>query len=90
MCRLIFQVVHFTLVSVFGIGHKAMDYKKKYHQDTSFHLNVKELLALIMIPVSNTVKAFNMIGNDFDDEANNFIDYFQEKYRYVIERGEAN
>ena len=51
--------------------------KNKYQQDMLFHLNVKKLVALSFVPVSDVIKAYELIADDFDDDAGKLLDYFE-------------
>ena len=52
--------------------------QKKYQEDKCFHLNVKKLLALSFVPVSDIINAFELIADDFtDDDAEKLLDYFE-------------
>jgi hypothetical protein len=51
-----------------------------HREDKCFYLNVKKLLGLSFVPVSEVIKAFELIGNDFDDDADNFLDYFEKTW----------
>jgi hypothetical protein len=49
----------------------------KYRDDEHFHLNVKKLIALAFVPLVDVVKGFDLIAENFDDDAEHFIDYFE-------------
>ena len=54
--------------------------QNKYQEDKCFYLNVKKLLALSFVPVSDVIKAFELIVNDFDDDADDFLGYFEKTW----------
>lgn len=49
----------------------------KYRDDEHFHLNVKKLIALAFVPLVDVVKGFDLVAESFDDDAEDFIDYFE-------------
>ena len=52
--------------------------KKKYEEDKRFRLNVKKLRALAFVPVSDVIKAFDLIADDFNDDYDEkLLDYFE-------------
>ena len=51
--------------------------KKKYQEDTSFHLSVRKLVALAFLPLSDIYKAYDLITDEFDDDAEKLLDYFE-------------
>lgn len=51
--------------------------KKKYQEDESFHASVKKLIALAFVPLSDIYKAYDLIADEFDDDADKFLDYFE-------------
>ena len=51
--------------------------QNKYHEDKCFHLNIRKLLALAFVPVSDVVKAYELIVGDFSDDCDPFLDYFE-------------
>ena len=55
-----------------------MGLKKKYQEDKCFRLNAKKLLVLAFVPVSDVIKAFNLIADDFnDDDDEKLLNYFE-------------
>lgn len=55
-----------------------MGLKTKYQEDKCFRLKVKKLLALAFVPVSDVIKAFELIADDFnDDDDEKLLDYFE-------------
>ena len=62
--------------------------QNKYQADKSFYLNIKKLIALSFVPISDVIKAFELIVDDFDDDAEPFLDYF-EKPGLVNEKEEV-
>ncbi|CAF5029474.1 unnamed protein product, partial [Rotaria socialis] len=57
-----------------------MTYKKKYQEDKSFHLGIKRLIALAFVPVLDVIKAFDLITDDFDDDADDFLGYVEKTW----------
>ncbi|CAF1136196.1 unnamed protein product [Adineta steineri] len=56
---------------------RTLGYQKKYTTNDKFRMNVKKLLALAFVPVSDVVKGYALIVDDFDDEDNPLLDYFE-------------
>ena len=53
-------------------------FEKRYQEDNLFHLNVKKLLALAFVPVSDVIKAFKLIADDLnDDDGEKLLDCFE-------------
>lgn len=47
--------------------------KKIYEEDNTFRSGVKQLISLAFLPVNNSIKRFDLIVNEFDDDfLNNF------------------
>ncbi|CAF1089885.1 unnamed protein product [Adineta ricciae] len=53
---------------------------RKYEDDDTFRLNVRKLLALPFVPASEVIEAFNLLADDFDDEAENLVEYFEKTW----------
>ena len=49
----------------------------KYREDQYFRLNIKKLIALAFIPPSDVATAFDLVAGEFDDDADDFLDYFE-------------
>ena len=69
-----FQAACFISVNVFAIKFKVWGCEKKYLEDKSFHFNVKKLIALAFIPVSDVIKGFAVVADEFDDDAEDLLD----------------
>ncbi|CAF4923835.1 unnamed protein product, partial [Rotaria sp. Silwood1] len=52
----------------------------KYKEDECFRLNVKKLIALAIVPVGEVTSAFDLIADQFDDDANDLLDYFEKTW----------
>lgn len=52
----------------------------KYKEDESFRLNVKKLIALAFVPLDDILTAYDLIVNEFDDDADDFLDYFEKTW----------
>ena len=52
----------------------------KYRKDEYFRLNVKKLIALAFVPVDDVVTAFDLVAEQFDDDTNDLIDYFEKTW----------
>ena len=52
----------------------------KYREDEYFRLNVKKLIALAFVPVDDVVTAFDLVAQQFDDDADDLIDYFEKTW----------
>jgi hypothetical protein len=59
----------------------------KYNADESFRFNVRKLLALAFVPVTDVIQAYEQIAGDFDDEAENFLNYFEKTWIGPLKRG---
>lgn len=52
----------------------------KYREDESFRLNVKKLIALAFVPVGDVIKAFDIVAELFDDDADDLLNYFEKTW----------
>ena len=52
----------------------------KYSEDEYFRLNVKKLIALAIIPVDEIITAFASIVNQFGNDADDLLDYFEKTW----------
>ena len=52
---------------------------KKYQEDDDFQSNTKKLIALAYPPLEDIIKGFNLVTVEFDEDANDFLDYFEKK-----------
>ena len=52
----------------------------KYREDEYFRLNVKKLIALAFVPVDDVITAFNLVAEQFDDDTDDLIDYFEKTW----------
>ena len=52
----------------------------KYQEDETFRFNVKKLIALAFLPLSDVVTGFDLVAAVFDDDADDFIDYFEKTW----------
>ena len=59
---------------------QSLGLQKKYQEDKSFHLSIKKIIALVFVPVLDVIKAFDLIADDFDDEADDFLGYFEKTW----------
>ena len=75
-----FKDVCFISAHMYGVKSKILDYKKKFHEDEYFHLNVKMLLALPFVPVVDVIKAFELVANELSDDNDEFLDYFEKTW----------
>ncbi len=53
---------------------------KKYHDDNDFHLNVKKLIALAFVPLVDAIKAYELLENEFEDDTDEFMYYFEKTW----------
>ena len=79
-CRWGASVRRATVTGASVWGAPFVDSQNKYQEDKCFYLNVKKLLALSFVPVSDVIKAFELIVNDFDDDADDFLGYFEKTW----------
>ena len=75
-----FQAACFISVDIFGIKFKVWDYEKKYLDDKSFYLNVKKLIALAFVSVSDVNKGFDVVADGFGDGAEDLFGYFEKTW----------
>ncbi|CAF4262164.1 unnamed protein product, partial [Rotaria sordida] len=52
----------------------------KYKEDEYFRLNVRKLIALAFVPVDEITTGFELIANQFDDDADDLLDYFEKTW----------
>ena len=51
--------------------------QNKYINDENFRINVKKLMGLACVPVSDAIKAYSSIAIDFDVEDNDLLNYLE-------------
>ena len=56
---------------------QALGLQKKYQEDKPFNLSVRKLIALAFLPIVDVVKAFDLLSDEFDDDADKLLDYFE-------------
>ena len=39
----------------------------------------KKLIALAFVPISDVIKGFDIVADEFDDDAEDFLGYFEKK-----------
>ncbi|CAF1611635.1 unnamed protein product [Rotaria magnacalcarata] len=49
----------------------------KYNEDEVFRLNVKQLTALTFVPLDQIIIGFDLICDQFDDDADDLLEYFE-------------
>ncbi|CAF4282653.1 unnamed protein product [Rotaria magnacalcarata] len=49
----------------------------KYNEDKVFRLNVKQLIALAFAPLDQIITGFDLICDQFDDDADDLLEYFE-------------
>ncbi|CAF4933851.1 unnamed protein product, partial [Rotaria sp. Silwood1] len=52
----------------------------KYDDDENFTLNVRKLLSLPFVPASEVIEAFELIADEFDDEADTLVEYYEKTW----------
>ena len=52
----------------------------KYREDEYFRLNVEKLIVLTFVPVDDVVTAFDLVAEQFDDDTDDLIDYFEKTW----------
>ena len=52
----------------------------KYNQDECFRLNVKKLIALAFVPLVDVTTAFQLIADQFDEDADDLLGYFEKTW----------
>ena len=73
-----FQPACLISVNVFDIKFKVWGCEKKYLEKKLFHLNVKKLIALAFVPVSDVIKGFDVVADEFDDNAEDLLGHFEQ------------
>ena len=43
-------------------------------------MNVKNLIALAFVPVSDVIKGFDLVADEFDDDAEDLFGYFEKTW----------
>ena len=56
---------------------QSLGLQNKYINDEKFRINVKKLMDLAYVPVSDVIKAYSSIATDFDVEDNDLLHYFE-------------
>ena len=64
------------MVNAFGGKFKGTDYQ----QDENFRLNVKNLIALGFLPLSDVVTGFDLMAAEFDDDGDDLLDSFEKTW----------
>ena len=59
---------------------RSLGLPKKYLEDKSFHLNVKRLIALAFVPASDVIKGFDVVADEFDDDAEGLVGHFEKTW----------
>lgn len=52
----------------------------KYTEDECFRLNIKKLIALAFVPVGDVTAAFDLVAEQFDDDADDLLNYFEKTW----------
>ena len=52
----------------------------KFNQDERFRLNVKKLIALAFVPLDDVIAAFQLIADQFDEDADDLLGYFEKTW----------
>lgn len=52
----------------------------KYKEDECFRLNVKKLIALAYVPLDDIITGYDLIVEQFDDDADDFLEYFEKTW----------
>ena len=52
----------------------------KYKEDECFRLNVKKLIALAFLPLDKVVDGFDLIADQFEDDADELLNYFEKTW----------
>ena len=52
----------------------------KYNQDERFRLNLKKLIALAFVPLGDVTTAFELIADQFDEDADDLLGYFEKTW----------
>lgn len=56
---------------------RTLGFQNKYTDNDKFRMNVKKLMALAFMPVSDVIKGYVAIVDDFDEEEYPLLDYFE-------------
>ncbi|CAF2066838.1 unnamed protein product, partial [Rotaria magnacalcarata] len=49
----------------------------KYNEDEFFRLNVRQLISLAFVPLDQIIIGFDLICDQFDDDADDLLEYFE-------------
>ena len=52
----------------------------KYKDDECFRLNVKKLIVLAFVPLGDIIIGYELIVEQFDDDADDLLDYFEKTW----------
>ena len=53
---------------------------KKYQEHDDFRSNIKKLIALAYLPLDDIIIGFDLVAAEFDDDADDFLDYFEKTW----------
>ena len=77
------QLKHFLIGCLFHFAQavwrqvQSKGLTTKYNEDESFRLTVKKLIALSFVPLDQVIPGFDLICDQFDDDADDLLDYFE-------------
>jgi len=80
------QLKHFLIGCLFHFAQavwrqvQSKGLTRKYNEDESFRLTVKKLIALSFVPLDQVIPGFDLICDQFDDDADDLLDYFEKTW----------
>ena len=81
-----YQSVFFPFFSNFYCKIQSEGLQHQYMADSIFSYNVKMLVALAFVPLSDVVNAFNTLVAEMPEQLDPIIDYFEKNYIGVAHR----
>ncbi|CAF2977509.1 unnamed protein product [Rotaria sp. Silwood2] len=79
MTNAIIPLVYGLLIAVWRqVQNKGLT--TKYNEDEYFRLNLKKLIALAFVPLDQVITGFDLIYDQFDDDADDLLDYFEKTW----------
>jgi hypothetical protein len=59
---------------------QSLGLQTKYQEDKAFNLSVRKLIALAFLQILDVVRGFNILSDEFDDDADKLLDYFESNW----------
>ncbi|CAF2061216.1 unnamed protein product [Rotaria magnacalcarata] len=72
------SLFHFSQAICRQVQNKGL--ATKYRQDECFRLKLKKLIALAFVPLDEVTTAFDLIADQFNDDADDLLEYFEKTW----------